>query len=132
VFNHQAFEYATAKATRPETTVYLEHGKPLVFGAKNDKGIRLNGTIPEVVELGKGINEDDLLFHDEQSPDPTQAFLLSRMYQPFLPEPLGVFRAVERPCYDALALQQAEQAKTLSGLGDLAKLFDTDDTWVVE
>ena len=34
---------------------------------------------PEVVELGKGINEDDLLFHDERSPEPSLAYLLSRM-----------------------------------------------------
>ena len=28
---------------------------------------------PEVVELGKGISEDDLLFHDEQSAEPLMA-----------------------------------------------------------
>jgi 2-oxoglutarate ferredoxin oxidoreductase subunit beta len=131
VFNHQAFEYATAKATRPETTVYLEQGKPLVFGANRNKGVRLNGTIPEVVELGKGISEDDLLFHDEQSPDLTHAFLLSRMYQPTMPEPLGVFRAIERPTYDELVLQQAEIARQTKGDGDLSTLFDTEETWVV-
>jgi hypothetical protein len=34
---------------------------------------------PEVVELGKGISEDDLLFHDEKATEPTLAYLLSRM-----------------------------------------------------
>jgi 2-oxoglutarate ferredoxin oxidoreductase subunit beta len=131
VFNHGAFDYATAKDTRPETTLYLEHGKPLVFGKNRDKGIRLNGTTPEVVELGKGITEDDLLFHDEQAPEPTHAYLLSRMYQPTFPEPLGVFRAVQRPCYDAQVHEQADAAKDSKGLGDLAKLYETDDTWVV-
>src|SRR5262245_23140646 len=76
VFNHGAFDYATSKESRPETTLYLEHGKPLVFGKNRDKGIRLNGTTPEVVELGKGISEDDLLFHDEQAPETTQPFLI--------------------------------------------------------
>jgi 2-oxoglutarate ferredoxin oxidoreductase subunit beta len=131
VFNHDAFGYATAKETRPETTVYLEHGKPLIFGKDRTKGVRLVGSRPEVVELGKGISEDDLLFHDEQSADPTHAFLLSRMYQPEFPEPLGVFRAVERPCYDRMVLDQAEDAKAKQGVGDLAELYDTEDTWIV-
>ena len=52
---------------RPTTTLDLEHGKPLIFGKNRDKGIRLNGMEPEVVELGKGITEDDLLFHDEKA-----------------------------------------------------------------
>ena len=52
--------------TKADTTLELEHGKPLIFGKNRDKGIRLNGMEPEVVELGKGIEEDDLLFHDEK------------------------------------------------------------------
>src|SRR3990172_8499462 len=102
VFNSGAFEYATDKALRPEHTLYLEHGKPLVFGKNRDKGIRLNGITPEIVSLGKGITEDDLLFHDEKAPEPTLAYLLSRMTYPEFPEPMGIFRDVEKPCYDRM------------------------------
>ena len=80
----------------------LEHGKPLIFGKNRDKGIRLNGMDPEVVELGKGISEDDLLFHDEKAPRTDLAYLLSRMRHPDFPEPIGVFRDVDRPTYDEL------------------------------
>jgi 2-oxoglutarate/2-oxoacid ferredoxin oxidoreductase subunit beta len=131
VFNHGAFHYATSKESRPETTLYLEHGKPLVFGKNRDKGIRLNGTTPEVVELGKGISEDDLLFHDEQSPETTHAFLLSQMFQPKYPEPLGVFRAVERDTYDELVCDQVKDAAAAKGPGDLAALYNCEDTWMV-
>jgi 2-oxoglutarate ferredoxin oxidoreductase subunit beta len=131
VFNSGAFEYAEDKQSRPETTVYLEHGKPLIFGSKRDKGVRLNGTTPEVVSLGNGISEDDLLFHDERAPEPTLAYLLSRMYQPAFPEPLGVFRAVERPTYDGGVLDQMRSAQGAKGTGDLAELFDSEDTWTV-
>jgi 2-oxoglutarate ferredoxin oxidoreductase subunit beta len=131
VFNSGAFEYATDKATRPETVVYLEHGKPLVFGKNRDKGIRLNGLNPEVVTLGNGMTEDDLLFHDEKSPEPTLAYLLSRMMQPEFPEPVGIFRDVERPCYDELVLEQVTTALSSKGTGDLAKLFDSEDSWTV-
>ena len=75
VFNDKAWEYATSRKSKADTTLELEHGKPLIFGEDGNKGIRLNGLDPEVVELGKGITEDDLLFHDERSPEPSLAYL---------------------------------------------------------
>ena len=54
--------------------VQLEHGKPLIFGKNRDKGIRLNGLDLEVVQLGNGITEKDLLVHDEASPAPVLRF----------------------------------------------------------
>jgi 2-oxoglutarate ferredoxin oxidoreductase subunit beta len=131
VFNDGAWNYATDKATKFDTTVELEHGKPLIFGKNKDKGIRLNGTEPEVVELGKGITEDDLLFHDEKAPEPTLAYLLSRMRQPAFPEPIGVFRDVDRPKYDAELNKQVESAREKKGEGDLNALFNTGETWTV-
>jgi 2-oxoglutarate ferredoxin oxidoreductase subunit beta len=87
---------------------------------------------PEVVELGKGISEDDLLFHDEKAPEPSLAYLLSRMrYEDGFPEPIGVFRAVERPRYDVMINDQIEQATSERGKGDLDKLFASGDTWDV-
>ena len=53
VFNDGAFEYATDKRNQGRTTLYLEHGKPLIFGKNRDKGIRLHGMDPEVVEAGQ-------------------------------------------------------------------------------
>jgi 2-oxoglutarate ferredoxin oxidoreductase subunit beta len=132
VFNDGAFDYATDKDTKTETTLELEHGKPLIFGKARDKGICLHGLDPEVVELGKGISEDDLLFHDERSPEPSLAYLLSRMRYPDFPEPIGVFRAVERPMYDELLNHQIAQAKAKSGEGDLQKLFESGETWDVK
>lgn len=132
VFNDGAFDYATAKDTKTETTLELEHGKPLIFGKNRDKGVRLHGLDPEVVELGKGISEDDLLFHDERAAEPSLAYLLSRMRYPDFPEPIGVFRAVERPVYDELLNEQIAKAKQKSGEGNLQQLFESGDTWDVE
>jgi 2-oxoglutarate ferredoxin oxidoreductase subunit beta len=132
VFNDGAFDYATDRDTKLETTIELEHGKPLIFGKNRDKGIRLNGMDPEVVELGKGISEDDLLFHDEKCPEPSLAYLLSRMSYPNFPEPIGVFRAVDRPRYDDLINRQIEDARKNRGEGDLEKLFHGGETWRVE
>ena len=131
VFNDGAWDYATDRATREDNVIELEHGKPLIFGKERDKGIRLNGMEPEVVELGKGIKEDDLLFHDEQAPEPSLAYLLSRMRQPEFPEPIGVFRAIDAPKYDELINQQVQDALDNKGEGDLQTLFSTGDTWDV-
>jgi 2-oxoglutarate ferredoxin oxidoreductase subunit beta len=131
VFFDGAFQYAADKKIRDEHTLELEHGKPLIFGANRDKGIRLNGMEPEVVKLGGGITEDDLLVHDEKAPQPNLAYLLSRMHYPEFPEPMGVFRAVDRPKYDELLNQQVEQARQKQGDGDLQALFESGDTWEV-
>ena len=132
IFNDGAFSYATDKATKADTVLELVHGKPLIFGKDRDKGIRLNGMDPEVVELGKGISEDDLLFHDEKAPEPSLAYLLSRLRQPEFPEPIGVFRAVDRPKYDVELNRQLDLAVESKGPGDLNKLYHSGDTWVVE
>lgn len=131
VFNDGAWDYATDRETRADNIVELEHGKPLIFGKDRDKGIRLNGMEPEIVELGKGIKEDDLLFHDEKAPEPSLAYLLSRMRQPDFPEPIGVFRAIDAPKYDELLNQQVQQARNDQGDGDLKTLFSTGDTWKI-
>ncbi len=131
VFNNGAWEYATDRNTKSDHIIELEHGKPLIFGKNRDKGIRLNGMEPEVVELGKGITEDDLLFHDEEAAEPSLAYLLSRMRNPELPEPIGVFRHVQRPCYDEQLNRQIDIAKEQKGIGDLTQLFQSGDNWTV-
>jgi len=131
VFNDGAFEYATGRDVKADRTLELEHGKPLIFGKNRDKGIRLNGMNPEVVELGKGISEDDLLFHDEKTPEPTLAYLLSRMSHPEFPEPIGVFRDVDKPRYEETLNKQVADAQKRAK-GDLKTLFTSGETWTVE
>lgn len=132
IFNDKAFEYTTGKETKEDMTIVLEHGRPLIFGKNRDKGIRLNGMDPEIVHLGDGITEDDLLFHDERAARPTLAYLLSRMYHPDFPEPIGVFRAVERPTYEGMLDEAVSMAVEAKGAGRLEDLFTAGDTWTVE
>ena len=131
VFNDGAFDYATDREMKSDTTIELEHGKPLVFGKNRDKGIRLNGMTPEIVQLGDGVTESDLLVHDEKATEPTLAYLFSRMRYPEFPEPIGVFRSVERPRYDELLNEQIAASQRTHGVGDLQKLFNSGDTWSV-
>jgi 2-oxoglutarate/2-oxoacid ferredoxin oxidoreductase subunit beta len=132
IFNDGVFEYATDKSIKADNTLYLEHGKPLIFGKDRNRGIRLNGLDPEVVTLGAGITVDDLVIHDERAEEPTMAYLLSRMVHPKFPECVGIFRAVERPTYDELVNKQIEDVQKSKGPGKLEDLFASDDVWVVE
>ncbi len=132
IFNDGAFAEFAAKEVRADRTIQLEHGKPMVFGKERDKGLRLNGMKIEVVQLGNGITESDLLVHDETREDPSIAFLLSRMEWPEYPVPLGVLRAVQKPTYDELMTQQIEEAIAKEGEGDLREIFLEGDTWTVE
>lgn len=131
VYNDGAFFTYTEKETKADNTVFLEHGEPLVFGKKNDKGIRLNGFQPEVVSTTNG--NDELIVHDQYTEDPTLAYFLARMSEtPDLPHPMGIFRSIERPCYEDLMTQQIHDAKDKMGEGDLEALLNAGDTWVVE
>jgi 2-oxoglutarate/2-oxoacid ferredoxin oxidoreductase subunit beta len=131
VFNHKAFDYATDKDAKEENIVRLEHGKPLIFGKARDKGIRMRGDHKlEIVELGKGIKEDDLLFHDEH--DESLAFLLSRMqHSEHLPEPVGVFYSIQDDIYEDMLEKQIKQAIQTRGEPDLDAMFNDGETFEV-
>jgi 2-oxoglutarate ferredoxin oxidoreductase subunit beta len=133
IFNDGAWESLTEREVRDDHVIALEHGRPMVFGKNRDKGIRLNGLKLEVVALGDGVGEADLLVHDERREDPTFAFLLSRMEgQPGFPTPIGVLRAVDAPRYEDQMSEQVRQIVAKRGAGDLAKLLRTGDTWEIK
>jgi 2-oxoglutarate ferredoxin oxidoreductase subunit beta len=132
IFNDGAFADFTAKEVRADRMIMLEHGKPMIFGKERDKGLRLNGMGIEVVQLGNGVTEADLLVHDETREDPSIAFLLSRMDYPEFPVAIGVLRAVQRPTYEELMAEQIEHAIQTEGAGDLKEIFLEGDTWTVD
>lgn len=134
IFNDGAFESFTERSVRSNKMIYLEHDKPLVFGKNADKGIRMNGARPEVVELNSetGLTADDLLVHNIHEPDPSVAFMLARMQQPDFPQPVGIFRQVERDTYEDLLVAQIEAAISKQGRGEIEKLINSGDMWTVE
>jgi 2-oxoglutarate ferredoxin oxidoreductase subunit beta len=133
IFNDGAWVSLTEKEARSEHVVYLEHGKPLIFGAKRDKGIRMNGLDLEIVPLGNGVRESDLLIHDEEYRNPTYAFLLAKMEeQPGFPTPVGVLRSWnDVPRYEDIVNDQLKEITAKKGPGDIAKLLRSGDTWEV-
>jgi 2-oxoglutarate ferredoxin oxidoreductase subunit beta len=134
IFNDGAWTGLTEKEARSEHVIQLEHDKPLIFGKNRDKGIRLRGFDLEVVQLGNGVAEKDLLVHDEKHPRAAYAFLLSHMeHRPGFPTPIGVLRAWDEvPRYEDVVNRQIEDAIAKRGRGDLEKLLHAGDNWVVK
>lgn len=131
VFNDGAFEYTKNRDTKDDCVVELKHGEPLVYGKNRDKGIRMNELVPEAVSLDT-VSQDDLIFHDEKAETGHLAYALSRMKHPLMPEPIGVFRAIERPTYDDEIGKQSDKVVQAKGEGDLNELFNSGDTWTVQ
>ncbi len=130
IFNDGAWRSFTDKDVRDDAMLVLRHGEPMIFGKERDKGIRLRGFTPEVVQLGvDGVTEADLWVHDETAEDPTAAYILSRMWAPRFPVPVGVFRRVLRPTHDQLVQGQIDDAIAHQGDGDLRKLLFGGETW---
>ena len=133
VFNDGAYAAVTEKATRHDTRLMLEHGKPLLYGKERTKGLRLRGLVLEPVTLGgDGITEADLVLHDERGPHATLAMLLAQLELPDFPIPFGVLRAIEAPTHDALNARLREEAHGVKGVGDLGALLNSGETWVIE
>ena len=133
IFNRDAFKQYTDKSTKSENTVHLEHGEPLVFGKEGEKGIRLNGFLPEVTTATNGTEaEANLIVHDQYAENTTLANFLARMSDmPEMPHPIGIFRSVHHPCYEELMTQQIAWAKQQRGPGEIDALLNAGDTWVV-
>ena len=131
IFNDGAFFDFTEKNSRPETTLFLEHGRPLTF-ARDRKGLRLDGLTLTVVDLeGDAWTADDCLVHDETSHE--LASILARLFrQPGMPRPFGVFFREDRPTYEAQVHRQIEGITRKRGNGDLNALLHAGDTWKIE
>jgi 2-oxoglutarate ferredoxin oxidoreductase subunit beta len=134
IFNDGAFEIFTEKATKPIETIFLEQGETLLFGANKEKGIKLDGFKPVVVDLSNGASADDCWIHDEH--DFYKAQILVRMFddpriEGHLPRPFGVFYQTDRPCYEDILQAQIDEVMTKKGKGDLNKLIRGNETWTI-
>ncbi len=135
VFNDGAFSPLTDKDTKNDTTIFLQHGQPLVFGRDKNKGIILDGFKPRVVQVGDNYSLEDLWIHDEN--DAVKANLLTRFFddpklEGSLPRPFGIIYVDERGTYEDALTAQVEEAKDEKGMGDLDALLKGANTWEVD
>ena len=136
VFNDGAFSQFTDKQSKPEETIFLEHGKPLVYGREGHNGIRMDGFTPVAVDLQQeDLSADDLWVHDET--DWKKAHVLARFSEMHdgdghsLPRPFGVFFRHDRPRYEDVVQGQIQEALQQKGRGDLQQLLRGRSSWRV-
>jgi 2-oxoglutarate ferredoxin oxidoreductase subunit beta len=132
IFNDETHAAVTAKENKENFQLHLEHGKPMLFGKDNKKGIRLNGLELEVVTVGEnGITEQDILVHDAHKEEPTLHMMLVRMAPPRYPMALGVIRQIEATTYDQQVWHQIESNRSKSKIRNMDELLNSGETWTV-
>jgi len=134
IFNDGAFEIFSEKSTKADNAIFVEQGKPFVFGINENKGIKLDGYKPVMVDLEQGATKDDLWIHDEH--DFYKAQILTRMFddptfEGHMPRPFGVFYETERPCYEDLMVEQIDHIIATKGKGNLDKLLRGNEVWEI-
>ncbi len=127
IFNKDFYSDEMAKSVRAEKTVNLVPGEKMVYGADNDKGLRLDGWHV------KACSAEEADTWDPGTASSAPAFLMSQMDDdPDLPVPMGIFRSVEGTCYDAAVNAQIDQALSESGPGDLNDLIWSGNCWEID
>jgi 2-oxoglutarate/2-oxoacid ferredoxin oxidoreductase subunit beta len=134
IFNNGAYDSIYTRDGRKKNAIYLEDGKPLVFGENNEYGLVQEGFGLKVVEIGKdGYTIDDILVHDSHNPDNTLQLKLAMMDNEHgFPVAFGVFRDVEAPTYEQAVNDQIEEVKGKKKYHNFTELLETNDIWEVK
>jgi len=132
VYNDGVFDSFKAPSVASERQIRVEHGKPMIFGAEKNRGLRIRAGVLEIeaVTVGEnGVTADDILVHDETNR--VMATLLASMDSDELPVALGVLYCNPAPTYEASVLDQAAEVRAKSPNADLNKLLRSGYTWTV-
>ncbi|MBJ7282479.1 MAG: 2-oxoacid:ferredoxin oxidoreductase subunit beta [Acidimicrobiia bacterium] len=132
VFNDGAFDAVVAKDSRADMLIDLHHGEKIVFGANGEHGVMLDEFGEAHVVSVADVGLEKILVHDEQRPEPSLAFALSRLASgPYEPTPVGIFRAIERPSYEIELSRQLAAVQERGGAPDLDGLLGSGNVWEV-
>ncbi|HCC49317.1 MAG TPA: 2-oxoacid:ferredoxin oxidoreductase subunit beta, partial [Elusimicrobia bacterium] len=128
-FSDKEFDPLKDPATREDVLLRVEHGKPLVFGTRKDRGIVFKNFRPEVVSFEPGLPPADIAVYDETNAE--MAYLISGFSQPEFPVPVGVFRSTDKPSFEELYYEQVRH------IGDtkeheLETLLAGPDAWEIK
>ena len=133
IFNDGIYDNITSKEFRAEKTIMLHHGKKMIFGENNDKGLVLDGFTIKTITIGKdGYTLDDVLVHDAHEADPTLHLKLALMDGETLPMALGVIREVEAEVYDVEIEKQIADVKAKNPTRTLKDFLMKREVWEVK
>lgn len=133
IFNNGTHDSVATPSARAKNAIYLEHGKPMIFGENREYGLMQDGFSLKVVKIGEnGITEKDLLVHDAHCGDHTLHLKLALMEGPDFPIALGVIRDVEAPSYEMAVHEQIDDISSKKKYHNFKELLLTNDTWEVK
>jgi 2-oxoglutarate ferredoxin oxidoreductase subunit beta len=133
VYNNGAFSRFTDKKHADDWQLHVEHGKPLLWGPGNSRGLRLKpGCLGlEAVDVGEhGVPVEQILVHDETNR--LLAMQLAGLEPPDFPVALGVLYCDPRESYNDAVHAQVEAVRAEPGADSLHALLREGQTWVVE
>ncbi len=131
VFNDGTWTHVTGRDIADDMQCWVEHGKPLLFGADKAKGLVIRATGVEVVTVGEnGVTEADVTVFDETNR--SMAFTLAGLAAPDYPMAFGVLFRDPGPAYDEGVVEQVAEAVRRNGEGDIDALLRSGHTWTVE
>ncbi|MEZ4908973.1 MAG: 2-oxoacid:ferredoxin oxidoreductase subunit beta [Saprospiraceae bacterium] len=130
IFNNGAFDKYTDKEVKDDAQLYVEDGKPMIFGKENNKGLVLDGLSLKVVTIGEdGYTENDILVHNASNPDPTLHFMLAKLEMPIV---VGVIRAVPAKTVNEICTERMEAIREKSPFKSVNELFASGETYEVK
>jgi 2-oxoglutarate ferredoxin oxidoreductase subunit beta len=128
IFNDAVFEPTIGKENKADNVVFLKQGEGLKYGKEMNKAIGMDQSMSPIVTE----DPDQAIVHDEKNPSPGYAFFLSQLTSPDFPEPMGVFRDVDRASYETELQRQEDEVTAKLGKGDLKALLNAGDTWEIQ
>ena len=132
VYNDGVYSSFTDKSNAADGQVMCEHGKPLIFGKDENKGLRLKpGKIElEIVTIGEnGVTEEDILVHDETNRP--LAGMIAGMKAPEWPVAMGVIFRDPAPAYEESMYAQIDELTEKSPPVSINELMHKGQTWTV-
>jgi len=130
IFNDGAHGWLAERETRSDRLIFLEHGKPMIFGKEGNKGLVLDGFELKVVTIGEnGVTEADILIHNATCENATLQTMLAMMEGPDFPIAMGVIRAVEDETYDAAVEAQIAEIQAKSRIKTFDELVASCEQW---
>lgn len=130
IFNDGSYAHYTDKSVKEDRQVYVEHGKPMIFGKERNKGLVLNGLKLEVATIGEnGVTEEDILVHNAKEEDPTLHQMLVRLQDPMV---TGIIRMHSDVTLEERENASMEQVKAKTTYHKVDDLFFSGDTYEVK
>ncbi len=133
IFANQVHKEITGKDVRDDNQIYLEHGKPMVYGKEKNKGLVIEKGRLKVVTIGEeGYTLDDILIHDVTDPNDTTHYMLACMSLPEYPVAMGVIRSYSTTVYESVLFDQIKTAKETSKIKCVDDLLNSGNVFEVK